>query len=124
MRNRNNLPIIQKTYDFVKWYVPILDKLPRNHKFLLGDRIVSGLYELLENLILARYEQNKLGRLTLLNGKLDILRHQSRLLLDFNLVNANRYENISQKINDIGIELGGWIKHQKNKTSAPSAPLR
>ena len=124
MRNSNNLPIIQKTYDFVKWYVPILDKLPRNHKFLLGDRIVSGLYELLENLILARYEQNKLGRLTLLNGKLDILRHQSRLLLDFNLVNANRYENISQKINDIGIELGGWIKHQKNKTSAPSAPLR
>ena len=123
MRNSNNLPIIQKTYDFVKWYVPILDKLPRNHKFLLGDRIVSGLYELLENLILARYEQNKLGRLTLLNGKLDILRHQSRLLLDFNLVNANRYENISQKINDIGIELGGWIKHQKNKTSAPSAPL-
>ena len=121
MRNSNNLPIIQKTYDFVKWYVPILDKLPRNHKFLLGDRIVSGLYELLENLILARYEQNKLGRLTLLNGKLDILRHQSRLLLDFNLVNANRYENISQKINDIGIELGGWIKHQKNKTSAPSA---
>ena len=124
MRNRNNLPIIQKTYDFVKWYVPILDKLPRNHKFLLGDRIVSGLYELLENLILARYEQNKLGRLTLLNGKLDILRHQSRLLLDFNLVNANRYENISQKINALGIELGGWIKHQQNKTSAPSAPLR
>ena len=124
MRNRNNLPIIQKTYDFVKWYVPILDKLPRNHKFLLGDRIVSGLYELLENLILARYEQNKLGRLTLLNGKLDILRHQSRLLLDFNLVNANRYENISQKINDIAPEPAGWIKHQKNKTSAPSAPPR
>jgi hypothetical protein len=29
-------PIIQKTYDFIKWYVPILDRLPRNHKFLLG----------------------------------------------------------------------------------------
>lgn len=23
------LPIIQKTYDFIKWYVPILDRLPQ-----------------------------------------------------------------------------------------------
>jgi hypothetical protein len=117
MGNNNNLPIIQKTYDFVKWYVPILNKLPRNHKFLLGDRIVVGLYELLENLILARYERNKLERLLMLNSKLDVLRHQSRLLLDFQLVNSQRYEYISMRINDIGTELGGWIKHQRQKTS-------
>jgi hypothetical protein len=24
----NELPIIQKTYDFIKWYVPILNRLP------------------------------------------------------------------------------------------------
>ncbi len=34
----NELPMIQKTYDLIKWYVPILNRLPRNHKFLLGDR--------------------------------------------------------------------------------------
>jgi hypothetical protein len=29
-----DLPIIQKTYDLIKWYVPILNRLPRDHKFL------------------------------------------------------------------------------------------
>ena len=43
----NELPIIQKTHDLIQWYVPILNRLPRDHKFLLGDRIVSGLYDLL-----------------------------------------------------------------------------
>ena len=42
------LPIIQKTYDLVKWYVPILNKLPRSHKFMLGERIITRLYELLQ----------------------------------------------------------------------------
>lgn len=33
---KRDLPIVQKTYDLVKWYVPILNRLPRDHKFLLG----------------------------------------------------------------------------------------
>jgi len=37
------LPIIQKTYDLIKWYVPILNRLPRNHKFMQGDRIINRL---------------------------------------------------------------------------------
>lgn len=49
---KRELPIVQKTYDLVKWYVPILNKLPREHKFLLGDRISTGLYDLLEGTIL------------------------------------------------------------------------
>ena len=34
----DELPIIQKTYDLIQWYVPLLNRLPRDHKFLLGDR--------------------------------------------------------------------------------------
>ncbi|MEL7141187.1 MAG: diversity-generating retroelement protein Avd [Cyanobacteria bacterium J06643_4] len=77
------IPIIQKTYDLIKWYVPILNRLPKNHKFLLGDRMVSGLYNLLEELIKARFERDKLARLKALNSRLAILRHQACLLLDF-----------------------------------------
>ncbi len=42
------LPIIQKTYDLIKWYIPILTRLPRIHKFTLGDRMTNQLYDLLE----------------------------------------------------------------------------
>ncbi|MEL6381353.1 MAG: diversity-generating retroelement protein Avd [Cyanobacteria bacterium J06626_18] len=110
----SDLPIIQKAYDLIKWYVPILNRLPRNHKFLLGDRITSGLYDLLENLVKARYERDKLRRLESLNSKLDILRHQTRLLLDFELMAERRYEYVSSLINEIGNDLGSWIKQQKH----------
>jgi hypothetical protein len=111
----SDLPIIQKTYDLIKWYVPILNRLPRDHKLLLGDRIIKGLYDLLEQLILARYAKEKLSQLEILNPKLDILRHQSRLLLDFQLIQAERHEYIGKSINSIGTDLGCWIKQQRQK---------
>ena len=54
------LPIIQKTYDLIKWDVPLLNHLPREHRFQLGDRMVAELYNLLESLVLARYQKDKL----------------------------------------------------------------
>ncbi len=68
------LPIIQKTYDLIKWYVPILNRLPKSHKFSLADRMIYRLYDLLEGLILARYAKEKLAQLESLNSQLDILR--------------------------------------------------
>jgi len=111
----NELPIIQKTYDLIKWYVPILHRLPRNHRFTLGNRIIEGMYDFLEGLILARYAPEKLSLLTTLNAKLDILRYQTRLLADFTTMSTERYEYVGKLINEIGTDLGGWIKQQKQK---------
>ena len=110
------LPIIQKTYDLIKWYIPILNRLPKAHRFTLGERIVNNLYDLLERLIQARYaKSDKLNRLQSLNTQLDILRYQTRLLYDFQLISAQRYKYINQQLNGIGIELGGWIKQQQKR---------
>jgi hypothetical protein len=49
------LPIIQKTYDLIKWYIPHLNKLPREHRFALGDRMIKELYVILEALIRVRF---------------------------------------------------------------------
>jgi hypothetical protein len=43
--SRDELPIIQATIDLIRWYVPLLNGLPRAHKFGLGDRIVANLDE-------------------------------------------------------------------------------
>jgi len=110
-----DLPIIQKTYDLVKWYIPILNRLPRDHRFTLGERMINGLYNLLEGLILARYSHHKLDQLEQLNIQLDLLRHQTRLLLDFDLMKTERYEYVGKLLNEIGIELGGWIKQQRQR---------
>jgi len=77
--------------------------------------MTSILYDLLENLIIARYSQNKVSILESLNAKVDILRHQTRLLLELSLIKESNYEHASKLIHEIGSEIGGWLKHQKNK---------
>ncbi len=110
------LPIIEKTYDLVKWYIPILGRLPRQHKFMLGDRIATQLYGLLEGLVQARYSRDRLEILQGLNGNLAVLRSQTRLLYDFGLISAKRYQYIGERLQTIGGELGGWIRTQEHET--------
>lgn len=67
------LPIIRKTYDLIRWYGPRISKFPRDQKFVVGDRVQSTLYGMLEGLIRARYRWDKLAALEDLNAQLDIL---------------------------------------------------
>jgi 23S rRNA-intervening sequence protein len=108
------LPIIQQTYDLIKWYVPVLNKLPRDHKFNLGDRIIKALYDTLEDLIYARYATEELARLEAINTRLDVVRYQTRLLKDFELIDVRRYGHAAKLINQIGRALGGWIGQQRS----------
>ncbi len=111
-----DLPVIQKTYDLIRWYVPILNRLPKDHRFGLGERMITTLYELLEGLIKARYSgKNKLSQLESLNILIDILRYQTRLLFDFELISTKRYDHAGQQLQAIGQDLGGWISQQKRK---------
>lgn len=116
MNAQVELPIIQRTYDLIKWYVPILNKFPRDQKFMLGDRIQGTLYTILESLIRARYRREKLDVLEPLNAELDVLRYQTRLCRDFRLFDDRRFGHASGLINEIGENLGGWIKQQKKRT--------
>ena len=111
----SELPVIQKTYDLIQWYVPILNRLPRDHKYALGSRIVAGLYELLEGLIRARFSREKLEKLRALNTELSVLRYQTRLLLDFQLLSTKRFNYVAEYFDAIGSELGGWINYQKDR---------
>jgi hypothetical protein len=119
-----DLPIIQKAYDLVKWYIPILNRLPRDHRFTLGERMINGLYDLLEGLMSARYITHKLPLLEQLNHRLDLLRHQTRLLLDFSLIDTDRYEYIIKLLHEVGSELGGWIKQQRQRRSDAAMPTK
>ncbi len=100
------LPIIQKTYDLILWYLPLLNKLPRDYKFTLGERIATGLYDLLDELHKARFEAEKLGRLRGINEILDRLRYLTRLLKDLRLWDVERYARAIKLVNEVGTELG------------------
>jgi len=111
----SDLSIIQKTYDVILWYAPILERLPKHQRFTLGDRIITRLYDFLEELVTLRYAKEKIARLEQLNNSLDVLRYQTKLLLDFQLMSPQRYEYATKQLNSVGRELGSWLKQQRQK---------
>src|SRR3954449_4163931 len=74
--------IITKTYDLILWSCHHTSRFPRNHRFVLGERIERHLYELLELLIQAKYTRQRQGLLEKANLVLEILRFQMRLAKD------------------------------------------
>ena len=111
--NSRELPIIQKTYDLILWYVPHLNKMPKAHKFGLGDRMIDGLYFALEQLITAKFTRSKLEILRQINIVFERLRYQTRLLKDFHVFNEKRYEYAVGLLVEIGSMLGNWVKQQE-----------
>jgi hypothetical protein len=51
--------VITKTYDLILWSCNHTGKFPRNHRFVLGERIERNLYNLFETLITAKYMKNR-----------------------------------------------------------------
>jgi hypothetical protein len=113
--SQGELPIIQATIDLIRWFVPLLNRLPRDHRFALGERLVSGLYALLEGLVSARYSSKKLSKLESLAPGLDLLQIQTRLLHDFHLIDDRRYEHASRLLQAVGRQLTGWIGQQRQR---------
>ena len=82
-RPRNEgLIVITKTYDLILWTCNHTSKFPRNHRFVLGERIERNAYDLLETLLRAKYSPQRQPLLQQANLMLEILRFQIRLAKD------------------------------------------
>jgi hypothetical protein len=107
------LTVITKTYDLILWSCHHTSRFPRNHRFVLGERIERNLYDLLETLIQAKYTRERKPLLEQANLKLEILRFQVRLAKDLECLRANSYAFGSKLIDEIGKLVGGWLKPRK-----------
>ena len=59
LKRHEELVVITKTYDLILWSCNHTGKFPRNHRFVLGERIERNLYDLLETLIQAKYTRQR-----------------------------------------------------------------
>ena len=109
------LSVIQKAYDLIKWYVPIINRMPRGYKFTLGDRLQMNLLNLLEHLVRAKQKEDRVAELESANVVLEMIRHLTRLAFDFGMMNMKRYEYISIQLDGVGVEIGSWLKASRRK---------
>ena len=110
---KNSLKIpqaVQHTYDLILWAIPILANFPKSYKFLLGERIESKILDLLDNLLAAYYSKEREQFLRQASLEVEQVRFLFRLVKDLGLVNLEKYKNASEKIDEIGKMIGGWLK--------------
>ncbi len=112
---RSELTVITKTYDLVLWSCHHTSRFPRNHRFVLGERLERNLYELLETLIQARYTRERQPLLLRANLILEVLRFQVRLAKDLQCLQTKSYAFASRAIDEIGKLVGGWLKAGSSK---------
>jgi hypothetical protein len=111
----NELAVITRTYDLVKWSCQHSSTFPRNHRFVLGERIERRLYDVLETLIQARYTRDRQPLLRQANLSLEILRFQMRLAHDLHCLRTNSYGFAAQALQETGSMVGGWLKTGQSK---------
>jgi hypothetical protein len=107
--------ILEKGYDFLKFLLPIIGKLPRDQRFLLGERMQNLSMEILELLTEAYYIApfEKKQKLQKVNLQLEMLRYYVRLCYETGYYNSGKYKEISEKLLELGRMTGGWIKSIK-----------
>ena len=107
---RRTGPALEKTYQFVLWLVPTVEKFPRNQRFLLGDRIQTTVLDVTEGIVEATYSAQSAPILRQVNLALEKLRLLFRLAKDLRYLDLRRYEFAARSIDEIGRLIGGWIK--------------
>ncbi len=111
---RTNVAAVESAYQLVLWLIPVLDKLPRRQKFQLGDRLQSTALDVLDRLIEAAYTRDRAALLQQANLGLEKLRFWLRLAHDLQLLDFKRYEHAARLIDELGRQVGGWLRAQRS----------
>lgn len=110
-----DLPIIQKMYEFYRVFYQFSVNFPKKDKFTLGQRCENHIVALLEDFLLAgkSKREHKGEILFSVSVKLDTLKLLIRLLKDLKTIDLKKYVMLEEQLYEIGKMLGGWIKSLK-----------
>ena len=103
-------PIFSKTYDLLRWLIPVTVKFPREHRFVLATAVQETSLQFQERIIEAARTDNPRPSLQQADTDLTKLRLYLRLCRDLNLLSPGQYRHVARMVSEIGRLLGGWLK--------------
>lgn len=111
----NESPIFTRTYDLLRWLIPITIKFPRQQRFVLAEMLQRTMLRLQEQLIEAAYATQPRPVLQQADVTLTKLRFYLRLCRDLKLISLGQYAHVAHMVTEIGRLLGGWLNTQTEK---------
>lgn len=115
MANVTDYPLYEHWYKTLNWILDRCDRMPKNTRFTVNNRIVQLSVEIAEWIIEAIYSKDRIELLKAMNKNLEKLRLYFRICKDRQYLNVKQYEFISREINKAGAMCGGWMKNKEVK---------
>lgn len=87
----------------------------KDSRYTLGAKIDSMFLEVIENIIKAGYSEKLEKQISLKRAsvKLDLLKFFLQITWEIKSLDNKKYIKLSEKLNEVGKMLGGWIKSIK-----------
>ena len=114
---KNGLIILQRAKDAMKYLYTSWVKYPRSEKLGFVVDYKKCLFQFLIYIITAQKKYYKKTTLQDADVQLELLRLFNDLSYDLRFIDEKRYQLISERFNEIGRLLGGWIKSQKETST-------
>ncbi len=102
-------------YDLSLWLMKATNRYPKNWRITLGDRLDRVVLDMLVLGQQACMRHEKRALLQELSDDLESLRMLIRLSRDLGCLDLRRYEYAAKRMDEIGRQLGGWMKQQHRK---------
>ena len=114
-RSQFSLSLIQKlVQDYKSWH-NFLPNFSKDSRYTIGTKIDSLFLETIELIIKASYSDKVEKLISLKNAsvKLDLLKFFLQIAWEIKCLDNKKYILLSEKLDEIGKMLGGWIKALK-----------
>ena len=96
---------------------------PKTSRYSLGSKIDSLFIETTEAIVIASYltSKEKIPFVRKASTKLDLLKFFLQVAWEIKALDNKKYIALSERVDEIGKMLGGWIKQLLKRTSAQKA---
>ena len=103
-------------FDLALWFLTHTNRFPKNWRKSLGDRIDGTMLDLVSLVQRASLQRDKRPLLERVNEELHVLRALVRMAVRLGCLQEHQYEYAARQIEDIGRQVGGWLKQQRERT--------
>jgi hypothetical protein len=112
-----DIPVFKKSYELYKTLYGYRADVPRKDKYAVWQRSEDAALDIIEGILCASQmkQTDKVPVLERVSVKLNLLRVFVRLMKETKVIDAKRYVALQGIIDDIGRQLGGWIKTSRER---------
>lgn len=107
-----DIPIFKQSYELYKLFYSYRNSIPKQERYSLYLKCENQILATIDTIIYASNlaKPQKMEALVRASTNLSLVRIQTRLLKDIKSIDNKKYTALQVMIDEIGRQLGGWIK--------------